>query len=42
MDFKLKKIYINNSEYEFALGFLKSITDAAPDNTILWNLEYEF
>ena len=37
-----KDIYINNSEYEFALGFLKSITDAAPDNTILWNLEYEF
>ena len=37
-----KDIEINNTEYEFALGFLKSITDVAPDNTILWNLEYEF
>ena len=37
-----KELKINAVVYEFAIGYLRSLTDSSADNTLIWNFEYEF
>ena len=37
-----KEFDLNNYEIEIALAWLKGLSDSCPDNTILWNFEFEF
>ena len=33
---------LNDYDVEIALGWLKGLSNSSPDNTFLWNLEFEF
>ena len=37
-----REIELKEFEFEFAIAWLYGITDASPDNSILWNIEFEF
>ena len=37
-----REIELKDFEFEFAIAWLYGITDASPDNSILWNIEFEF
>ena len=37
-----KEFDLNNYEIEISLAWLKGLSDSCPDNTILWNFEFEF
>ncbi len=37
-----RDLQIQDINYEFSIGYLKSLTDASANSTFIWNIEYEF